>query len=162
MTRVFFAIFLFALTSLVCAEDKKDDPKKDELKLTKDEQGVIDLSNAERKKLELAAFKPNAQLMEAARGHAVNMAKQEKLTHELDDKKPADRVKDAGYKYTLIGENVAWNPRSPKEVVTGWMNSDIHKENILKKEFTEIGVGVAKNKKGERYWVQVFGVPAKQ
>ncbi len=85
------------------------------------------------------------------------MAKQDKLDHVLDDKKPADRVKDAGYKLGYVGENVAWNQADPKEVLESWMNSQGHKDNILKKEYAEIGVAVAKNAKGERYWVQVFG-----
>ena len=140
-------------------ERPKKDEKKDELKLSKEEQAVIDLTNAERKKAELPPLAPNAKLMAAARGHAANMAKQEKLEHTLDCKEPKDRVKDAGYKYSLIGENIAWNAKSPKEVVEGWMDSEPHKENILKKEFTEIGVTMAKSEKGEPYWVQVFGTP---
>jgi uncharacterized protein YkwD len=75
----------------------------------------------------------------------------------LDDKKPADRVKDAGYKYAAVGENVAWNQKNPAQVVEAWMNSEGHRANILKKEYEEIGVAVAKNAKGEPYWVQVFG-----
>ena len=41
------------------------------------------------------------------------------------------------------------------------MDSEPHRENILKEEFSEIGVAVAKNEQGERYWVQVFGTPLK-
>jgi uncharacterized protein YkwD len=37
------------------------------------------------------------------------------------------------------------------------MNSEPHRENILKPEYDEIGVAVAKSDKGDRYWVQVFG-----
>ena len=158
-------ILVFAIGIAASAEDKKDETKsesrKDQLKLTKEEQAVIDWTNAERKKADLLSLKPNAQLMAAARAHAANMAKQNKLDHILDEKNPADRVKDAGYKYSETGENVAWNSSTPKEVVKGWMESPHHKENILKPDFTEIGVAVAKNKKGEPYWVQVFGTPKK-
>ena len=149
----FAALFLFAIAPLTA------DDKKDELKLTKDEQGVIDLTNAERKKAELPPLKVNAKLMAVARAHAENMAKQEKAEHVLDDKKPTDRAKEAGYKYAWLGENVAWNAQNPKEALEGWMDSPPHKENILKKEYTEIGVAVAKSKSGEPYWVQLFGSP---
>ena len=37
-----------------------------------------------------------------------------------------------------------------------WMNSPGHKANILSKNFTEIGVGVAKNSDGTIYWTQQF------
>jgi len=166
MARLASAIILvFAIGITTFGQEKKEetkpDSKKNQLKLTKEEQAVIDLTNAERKKADLSPLTPNAQLMSAARAHAANMAKQDKLEHVLDEKNPSDRVKDAGYKYAETGENIAWNARSSKEVVKGWMESPHHKENILKTEFTEIGVAVVKNKKGEPYWVQVFGTPKK-
>jgi uncharacterized protein YkwD len=159
-------VLMFALIASVGAQEKKEEPKiepkKEELKLSKDEEAVIDLTNAERKKADLMPLKPNLKLMTAARDHAANMAKQDKFEHNLDGKEPADRVKDAGYIYSRTGENIAWNPKTPKEVVQGWMNSPPHRENILKPEYTEVGVAVAKNKKGEGYWVQVFGTPRKK
>ena len=162
MTRVSFALVLFAgSVSVAAAQQPKTPPKKAdkkaELVLSKEEQGVIDLTNAERKKADLPPLKANPKLMAAARGHGENMAKQDKLDHVLDDKKPADRVKDAGYRYAAVGENVAWNQKNPAQVVEAWMNSEGHRANILKKEYEEIGVAVAKNAKGEPYWVQVFG-----
>ena len=108
---------------------------------------------------ELPPLKMNPQLMAAARKHAENMAAQDKLDHKLDDKDPSDRTKAAGYASTFVGENIAWNQKSPKDVVKAWMESEGHRENVLHAEYTEIGVAVAKNKKGEPYWVQVFGKP---
>jgi len=166
MSRIWLSVALtFLLAPLAASQEKKEPPKqeekKDGLKLTKEEQELIDLTNAERKKAGLKPLTANPQLMAAARGHAENMAKQEKLEHTLDDKTLADRAKAAGYEYGWIGENIAWNPETPKEAVEGWMNSEGHKANILKDEATEIGVAVAKSTKGERYWVQVFGKPLK-
>jgi uncharacterized protein YkwD len=164
MTRLASAIVLLLSLGITSAgqekkEETKSGGKKDQLKLTEEEQAVIDFTNAERKKADLSPLKPNLQLLTAARLHAANMAKQDKLDHELDKKTPSDRVKDAGYKYAATGENIAWNPASPKEAVKGWMDSPPHKENILNPKYTEIGVALAKNKKGEIYWVQVFGTP---
>ena len=164
MSRSSVFVLLLALVAapLACADGKDD--KKDAIKLTEDEQAVIDLTNAERKKAEkdgtslnLKPLKMNPKLMEAARKHAENMAAQEKLEHVLDDKTPSDRAKAAGYKYRALGENIGWNAKGPKEAVAGWMDSEPHRENILKPEYTEIGVAVAKSKTGEPYWVQVFG-----
>ena len=39
------------------------------------------------------------------------------------------------------------------------MGSQQHRENILKREFREIGIGVARNEDGEIYYTQVFGTP---
>jgi uncharacterized protein YkwD len=41
------------------------------------------------------------------------------------------------------------------------MNSPGHKANILNSNFTEIGVGMAKDKNGTPYWVQMFINPGK-
>lgn len=158
--------FLLALTPFALAQkpvEKKADKKdaKGELKLTTDEQAVIDLTNAERKKAEgdLKPLKMNPQLMEAARKHAENMAAQDKLDHILDEKNPGDRAKAAGYKSEFVGENIAWNQKAPKAALKAWMESEVHRDNILSADYTEIGAAVAKNKKGQPYWVQVFGKP---
>lgn len=153
MTRLAFAV----LSAVALLPPAPGQEKKDELKLSKEEQELIDLTNAERKKAELPPLAVNPKLMAAARAHAENMARQEKLEHTLDDKDPAARVTDAGYKFRTTGENVAWNADTPKEAVKDWMDSPPHRENILKKGYADIGAAVAKSKKGERYWVQVFG-----
>jgi uncharacterized protein YkwD len=140
----------------------KDEPKakaSDELKLSEDEQAVLDATNTERKAASLPPLTADPKLTEAARGHAANMAKQDKLDHTLDGHGVDARAKAAGYTFSRLGENIAWNQRTPKEAVAGWMQSPGHKENLLNDQFTQIGVAVAKNVKGERYWVQVFGTP---
>jgi uncharacterized protein YkwD len=146
--------FALALSPFTPAEGKKD-----EFKLTAEEEAVIELTNAERKKAEkdLKPLKMNPKLMAAARKHAANMAAQDKLEHTLDEKTPADRVRAEGYKYKAWGENIAWNAKTPKAALATWMDSEGHRENILNPDYAEIGAAVAKNAKGEPYWVQVFG-----
>lgn len=138
--------------------------QKDEFKLSKDEQAILDLINAQREKAEKPPLKANGQLTEAARGHAVNMAKQKKMDHVLDDKGPADRVKEIGYKYKVTGENVAMTPKlNPQQAVKVWMNSPPHKANILSEKFAyeETGIGLARDTAGKVYYCQVFGTPKK-
>jgi uncharacterized protein YkwD len=157
MTRVILTSF--ALAVLVLPPLTLADEKKDELKLSEDEQALLDLTNAERKKADLPPLTANPKLFEAARGHAANMAKQDKLEHTLDGKTLADRLTAVGYKASRGGENIAGKQRAPRDAVTSWMNSPPHKENMLNKNFTEVGLAVAKNANGDRYWVQVFGAP---
>lgn len=153
LARITIALFMLAAFPLVGQE------KADALKLTEDERAIVENTNAERKKAGLAELKVDVRLMKAARSHAENMAKQDKLDHTLDEKTAGDRVKDAGYRFGRTGENIAHNQRAPKEVVQSWMSSEGHKANMLHKDYVDIGVAVAKNAKGERYWVQVFGMP---
>ena len=133
----------------------------DEIKMSEMEKAILDRTNAERKKKDLPELKPNPKLFAAARKHSENMARQEKLAHELDGKKPSERVKEAGYPGGFVGENVAYGATTAEEVVSGWMESEGHRANILNKNFTEIGVGVAKASDGTLYFTQVFGRPVR-
>jgi len=129
------------------------------VELSKAERELIELVNAERAKEKLPPLKPNVKLLAAARGHALNMARQNKAAHVLDDKSPVDRVKEAGYAYRLIGENWAYGQKTNAAAMKQWMESPPHRANILKKEYTEIGVGIAHNGKGVPYYCQLFGTP---
>jgi uncharacterized protein YkwD len=130
--------------------------------MSKDEQAVVDLTNAERAKEKLAALNPNRLLFAAARKHSENMAKKGELNHELDGKGPADRINAEGYVWSRVGENIAFgDDLSPAGAVKIWMNSPPHRANILTPEFQEIGIGLARTAKGEVYYTQVFGTPRK-
>jgi uncharacterized protein YkwD len=148
-----------ALILLAALAVAADDPRPAAPKLSADEQAVLDATNAERRKAGLGELRPSAKLFEVARRHSENMAKQDTLSHELDGKTMADRVKAAGYAYRAAGENVAFNQKTPTDAVAGWMASEGHRANILNGEFTEIGVGRATNADGKPYWTQVFGTP---
>jgi uncharacterized protein YkwD len=135
------------------AADDKEKPK-----LSRDEQSIVDQTNSARAKEKLEPYQVNGQLMEAARVHAANMAKQRKLAHELDGKRPADRAKAAGYPSAFVGENIALTPRlSSRQAFSIWMDSKPHRGNILSDKYTEIGVALARDAKGACYYVQVFG-----
>ncbi len=135
-----------------------DEDKSVDLKISKDEQTSIELVNKSREKNKLPPLKPNAKLFAAARSHSLNMAKQGKMEHELDGKKPSDRVKAVGYEYRKVGENIAAGEGWSLEAVhQAWLDSRLHRENMLDPSYTEIGVGIAKSAKGELYYTHVFG-----
>lgn len=165
MTRLHFvrngAVMLLCLVPVVLAGRQLllDTTAVKGLVLTDEEQRLVDLTNQERAKEELRPLKPHPFLMRAARQHAENMARQQILEHDLDGKTPSDRVKLAGYRFRRLGENVARGPRTAEAAVRGWMSSEGHRENILRPEFTEIGVGVARDATGKPYYVQVFACP---
>jgi uncharacterized protein YkwD len=148
--------FVFLCLGL-CFASRAGEPAKFEM--TKEEQKLVELTNAERKKKDLPVLKPSPLLIKVARAHSANMAKQGKMAHELDGKNPFQRLKEAGYTYFFAGENVAAGLDELDEVMKGWMESEPHRKNILSEKFTEIGVGVARDKKGEPYFTQVFGKP---
>lgn len=61
-----------------------------------------------------------------------------------------------GITYRYAGENIAAGQRTPPETMDGWMNSPGHKANILKPEFTHIGVGYLTGGEYRTYWTQMF------
>src|SRR4051794_29532939 len=96
--------------------------KESELKLSEDEKAILKLLNDEREKEKLPPLKPNAILFKVARAHSANMAKQEKMAHVLDGKKPSQRVEEAGYDYRVVGENLAFGENDGEPVPL----ADIH------------------------------------
>ena len=150
-------VFLWLLTAAAPTDDKKDPPP---LKLSDDEKTLLDLTNAERAKEKLPPLTANPLLFQAARAHSANMAKKGEMKHVLDGKGVEQRLDDVRYDFHKCGENIAWSDgASLPEIMKGWMDSKAHREHILTPDFTEIGIGVARNDKGDVYYTQDFGVP---
>lgn len=129
--------------------------------LTAEEQAVLDLTNKERARQGLAPLRPDPKLFAAARVHSANMARLERLAHDLEGKGPGERLRDAGYQSAGWGENCAAGQRTAAEAMASWMSSDGHRGNILNGNYTEIGIGVVASSRGGLYWTQVFARPAR-
>jgi uncharacterized protein YkwD len=151
----FMSVLVLALP-FASVEERKESPK---FEMTKEERTLMDLVNKERAKADLPALRPHPLLFKAARAHSENMAKQEKMEHILDGKKPSQRVEAAGYNWGKVRENLltADMPHVPAEkIVKAWMDSKDHRVNILANDIAETGLGIARNAKGEAYYTQVF------
>lgn len=121
------------------------------------EKQVVTMVNQERAKLGLAPLKENWQLSRVARYKSEDMRDKNYFSHTSPTYgSPFDMMKNFGIKYMAAGENIAMGQQTPTAVMTAWMNSAGHKANILNANFTEIGVGVAKDKNGTIYWTQQF------
>jgi uncharacterized protein YkwD len=98
-----------------------------------------------------------------ALGHAADMAEHDYFEHrDLDGGSPADRVRAVGYRERLVGENIAYGPKSVQEVVQGWLDSPGHCENIMDPRFSALGIAYAQGRSGRHglYWVMVLAEPA--
>ncbi|MDX3456483.1 CAP domain-containing protein [Streptomyces sp. ME02-8801-2C] len=119
---------------------------------------VIELTNRERARAGLPPLASDALLARAAQAHSTDMVARAFYSHTgPDGSQPWDRAAAAGSTRRTIGENIACGQRSAAEVVEGWMNSPGHRANILKREFTHIGIGFAGGGKAGTYWTQLFG-----
>ncbi|MEU3901573.1 CAP domain-containing protein [Streptomyces sp. NPDC045251] len=119
---------------------------------------VVDLTNRERVRAGLAALAADPRLTAAAQAHSTDMVARDFYSHtDPDGGKPWDRAAAAGAARRTVGENIACGQRSPADVVEGWMNSPGHRANILKADFTHIGIGLAGGGRAGTYWTQLFG-----
>lgn len=133
-----------------------DDPTAPSDSLDDLNSDVVELTNAERTEQGCPELKPDDLLHEAALGHSDDMAERDYFSHQSPEGVgPGERADSAGYD-AWGAENIALGYPTAEDVMTGWMNSEGHRKNILNCELTEIGVGVADSAKG-KYWTQMFG-----
>jgi hypothetical protein len=125
------------------------------------EAQLLQLVNAERTANGLPPLSAVNLLNNAARLHAVNMARLGALEHALLGTTlptPSSRLDYVGYDdWSRSGENIAFGFETADQVMAAWMASPGHRANILDPSFTEIGVAYQVAADGTPYWVQVFG-----
>lgn len=128
---------------------------------TAQENEVVRLVNIQRSKAGLPALKINWQLSRVARHKSADMANKGYFSHNSPTYgTPFQMMENFGLRFTAAGENIAYGQRTPAEVMNDWMNSPGHRSNIMSGSFSEIGVGLAKNKNGVCYWTQQFMRPS--
>jgi len=125
---------------------------------------IILFTNIEREKEGLEKLKENKKLDFSAEKKLQDMLDNQYFEHiSPTGIGVTDLSKTVNYEYILIGENLAMgNFKNEEELVSAWMKSKGHKENILNKNYTEIGVSIRKGKfDGKDTWmaVQHFGTP---
>ena len=126
-------------------------------------QDIVDRTNALRRAKGIAALRVNDKLMQAAQVRAEEMAASGAYSHTRPDGRKNTTVTDCPY----VGENIhriadwALQGKSVSEVaVWSWNLSGGHRDNLLEKNYAEIGVGLARgvNDNGDACWycVQLF------
>lgn len=129
------------------------------------EKTIFDLLNQVRRDNDLPTLTKNAQLKKAARKRAKET--EESFSHTRPDGRETFTIldeEDYQYAYQLVGENLGMATNyldetgMAKLLSNGWVNSPGHYENMIRKEFEEVGIGVSFD--GENiYAVQLFGTP---
>ncbi|MBI4973429.1 hypothetical protein HZC27_02340 [Candidatus Roizmanbacteria bacterium] len=124
---------------------------------------LFELSNKEREKQSLQPLQYNKELAEAAQKKAADMFTKDYWAHFAPDgTTPWSFILSSGYQYEYAGENLAKNFLFSQGVVDAWMNSPTHRENILRKEYTEVGYGIVNgvlNGEETTLVVQMLGTP---
>jgi uncharacterized protein YkwD len=129
--------------------------------VTGDERRAFDLINAERRRRGRGPLVWDNSLTRMARYHSENMARQGFFNHiDRDGLDLSGRAQVLGVRgWKALGENIAYNQGYDDPTafaVERWMISDKHRENILNREFTHAGIGIAKSADGRVFFTQVF------
>ncbi len=123
------------------------------------EEEVVRRINEERRRQGLDPLSVNADLARVARAFSRQMSREGFFSHtDPAGRGMVDRLRDAGIRYRISGENISMNVNAPDPVdlaVRGWMRSPGHRENILRGAYTETGVGIWRD--GDTYhFTQLF------
>jgi uncharacterized YkwD family protein/spore coat assembly protein SafA len=137
---------------LIYPDQKINIPNIDQTKGT--ENQVLSLVNQERSKAGLKPLSMDWEVQRVARIKACDMQQKGYFSHTSPTYgSPFTMLKQHGINYKSAGENIAMGQKTPQEVMVSWMNSQGHRANILKPEYTHLGVGYCQQ---GNYWVQMF------
>ena len=123
-------------------------------------QATLCLLNQQRAANGIGPLVENAALSTASAGYSQRMVAQGFFGHESPDGGTlVQRLTDAGYlgddDAWVVGENIGWGQASlatARSMVTAWMNSPGHRENLLSADYTQVGLGLALGTPTDQTW----------
>lgn len=102
------------------------------------------LVNKERIYYGLAPLKVDPDLSSAAKNKSKDMLNRNYFEHYAFGLTPWNFIKSSGYNYLYAGENLAMDFQTSEGMVSAWMNSPLHRKNILSEDYEDVGFGVVK------------------
>lgn len=143
MHKLIFLCLLFGCTTL-------PQQQPHQIIIVDDTPHILELMNNERKKVGAAPLSIDAKLTCAASRHSKDIGTRKICTHTgVDRSTPWQRANLCGTKAN--GEIVACGQKSAKEAVIAWMKSNPHKNIMLTKNYTKVGIAMHNN-----YWTAIF------
>lgn len=127
-------------------------------------ESILFEHNKIRTQQNLPPLEPNKLLNISAQLKANEMINLNCWSHYCPpNKAPWDYMTAAGYKFIIAGENLAEGFTNVESLMQAWLNSPTHRDNILRSEYTEIGIAVVygnfKGKPNNPVIVVHFGKP---
>lgn len=122
---------------------------------------LVERSNDARADRGLARLEPDARLFDAAAAHAEVLSRRGILEHTgADGSTIGERARAAGYRWTIVAENLATGQIDPDAVVRSWLDSPGHRANLLDPDVRHAGAGHARGVRAcpscpPRWWVLV-------
>jgi uncharacterized protein YkwD len=115
---------------------------------------IVRLTNIERVKAAQQELEELPALMDTAQTKADDMLNNHYYGHNSPVYGTAgEMIKEAIPATKSSAENIASWTKTPKEVVTGLMDSPDHRSNMLSPKYSYIGVGITEGADGGYWWV---------
>lgn len=171
MVRVFGLLFvlLFSLaacetTALRLGPDGKPLPQVYRISNEASVQlRMLDAVNSLRRASGVDDLQLNSALTAAAATHSRDMSVQNRPWHfGSDGSSPLDRVVRAGFRGTLVGENISETYESELETLAAWMQRDDTREVLLAPEAANMGFSWYQEPSGKIWWTLVTGTAENQ
>lgn len=107
-------------------------------------QVLLAETNGERLSSHAPALNLNNKLTAAAQAKANDMAKRGYWSHVTPDgKQPWSFVEASGYQYKAAAENLAYGFGTSDQVMTAWVHSPEHRDNLLNPNYQDVGFATA-------------------
>lgn len=124
-------------------ENEPDSEEEWKLAERATEQQIFDMTNVLRERYKFKPLKWDKKTAEVALKHSMDMYESNHFSHVSETYGDlSDRLKQAEIFYESAGENIAAHYTDSIAVMMGWLNSKSHREALLNKKFTHLGVGV--------------------
>ncbi|MBF9029399.1 CAP domain-containing protein [Rhodobacterales bacterium HKCCE3408] len=119
---------------------------------------VLDSVNALRSAAGAPPLSFSAELNAAAETHSRDMSLQNRPWHfGSDGSSPIDRARRAGYRGTVLGENISETYETEVETLTAWMSQPDTRDVITDPNARDLGFAWYQEPNGKIWWTLVTG-----
>jgi uncharacterized protein YkwD len=121
-------------------------PRSAQANVFLEDQLFIEVNNI-RKENNLPELNKNLELQKAAKLKTIDMINNKYFAHiSPSNYKWSDFIKEQGYNYIYAGENLAKDYENSREIISAWIESPSHRENILNPDYVDTGIAVSFNR----------------
>ncbi|MCP3972523.1 MAG: CAP domain-containing protein [Rhodobacteraceae bacterium] len=119
---------------------------------------MLDSVNALRKAEGLGNLSLNSSLNAAAATHSRDMAVQNRPWHfGSDGSSPVERAWRAGYRQTMLGENISETYETELETLAAWMDQKDTRNVIVAEQAQHLGFSWHQEPGGKIWWTLIIG-----
>lgn len=111
--------------------------------LSQEARKITMLTNELRSQKSISLLSSNDKLTMAATAKAMDMVQKSYFSHTSPSGQTvADFIVKSGYRYVVVGENLAIGYATAEDVVAAWKKSPTHLANLVDKDYVDLGVNM--------------------